>query len=109
MKTPERAAAHHHGVGVEQRLLAAVSDARKKDLPRVALAFGSGHRSDGNKVAMNGLRYHGVGAPPARLWFFRALPARGCSAPPPSGAIPEIRGDADHQHPVRPPRTAPGS
>ena len=40
VETAQRAAAHHDGVGAQQRLLPALSDARKKDLPRVALAFG---------------------------------------------------------------------
>src|SRR5436305_709191 len=109
MESPQDAASHHDHVGVQQGFLAALSAAWEKDLPRVALAFGFGHRSDGNKVALNGLRYHRFGAPPARLQSFRAVAARGGRTPPPPGAIPEIRGDDHNKHPVRPAGPAPRS
>ncbi len=38
VETAQRAAAHHDSVAAQQRLLAALADTRKENLPRVALA-----------------------------------------------------------------------
>ena len=41
VETAQRAAAHDHRVRPQQRLLPALADPRKQDLPRVALALGA--------------------------------------------------------------------
>ena len=74
VKAAQGAAADHHRVRPQQRLLALVADAREtgsaaSNDARSEASIGS----DGNKVAMKHLRYHEFGAPPPRLCRFGRL------------------------------------
>src|ERR1019366_2131926 len=90
VKTSQRAAAHHRRMRPQQGLLSLFPDAWKQDLPRIALALGRVHEPDGNKVAMNHLRYHELGAIAARLLSLRGSLPGGCAAWNSFGAIPEV-------------------
>ena len=77
MKAAQRPATHHHRVGAQQRFLPLLADSRKQNLPRIALALRRVHVPDGNRIALNRLRYHEDGASDASP----TLPAPSCCSP----------------------------